>query len=96
MKVNPDKWYRNASMLYAIGVWTVLGSLFCKYRFGDNVAKVEQVDDDEHNVEVYETKYTRTTIIYKKDSVPYSTMLLNYINSKFGSSKESQKQEDGK
>lgn len=59
------------------------------------VCLVEKVvEENKPNVKIYETKHTRTTIIYKDDSVPYTTMLLNFIKSTYGSSTESQKQED--
>ncbi|KTF73576.1 hypothetical protein cypCar_00033115 [Cyprinus carpio] len=97
MKIDPVKWNRNASLVYAVGVWTMLGYAYYKYTLGDDKAKVEKViEDNRPNVKIYETKHTRTTIIYKDDSVPYTTMLLNFIKSSYGSSTESQKQDEEK
>ncbi len=52
------------------------------------------VEENKSNVKIYETKHSRTTITYKDDSVPYTTMLLNYIKSTYGGSTESQKREE--
>ncbi|KTF96566.1 hypothetical protein cypCar_00008420 [Cyprinus carpio] len=97
MKIDPVKWNRNASLAYAVGVWTMLGYAYYKYTLGsDKVEKV--VEDNSPNVKIYETKHTRTTVIYKdsEDSVPYTTMLLNFFKGTSGSSQESEKQEEEK
>ncbi|KAK2888832.1 hypothetical protein Q8A67_014207 [Cirrhinus molitorella] len=97
MKIDPVKWNRNASLVYAFGVWTMLGYAYYKYTLGDvKVEKKVVEEENRSNVEIYETKHTRTTIIYKEDSVPYTTMLLNFFRSTNGSSTESQKQEEEK
>lgn len=53
-------------------------------------------EENKPNVKIYETKHTRTTVIYKEDSVPYTTMLLSFFKSTYGSSSENQKQEEEK
>lgn len=36
MKIDPVKWNRNASLVYAVGVWTMLGYAYYKYTLGSD------------------------------------------------------------
>ncbi|KAF4111869.1 hypothetical protein G5714_006664 [Onychostoma macrolepis] len=75
----------------------MLGYVYYKYILGHDKVKVENVvEENGPNVEIYETKHTRTTIVYKGDYVPYSTMLLNFYKSTYGNDTESQEKEEEK
>ncbi|XP_028830057.1 small integral membrane protein 26-like isoform X2 [Denticeps clupeoides] len=80
------KWNKRVSLLYAIGAWTMFGS--CGYywyaRRSEPRAPVRpEVEDREQdpNVKIYETKYSKTTIVYRPDFVPYSDRILNFFKS---------------
>ncbi|KAM3623119.1 uncharacterized protein V6R79_007259 [Siganus canaliculatus] len=82
---DPAKWNIRASALYALGVWTMIGSYaFFKYtgRYDDVPVIKQQVQEPENpNEVVYQTAHSKTTIIYKKDFVPYTTRIYNFIKS---------------
>ncbi|XP_037849893.1 small integral membrane protein 26 isoform X1 [Chlorocebus sabaeus] len=78
-------WYRRMSVVYGIGVWSVLGSLFYYSR---TMAKssVDQKDGltTETLSEVSERPkgfYVETVVIYKEDFVPITEKILNYWKS---------------
>ncbi|XP_064172286.1 small integral membrane protein 26-like [Anguilla rostrata] len=86
---NLEKWNVRASMAYAIGVWTVIGS--CGYyRFfrKEKEDKPQNTEDEELLVDKFSTEeqegkpkgfQSQTTVVYKENFVPYSTRLFNYL-----------------
>ncbi|XP_073708176.1 small integral membrane protein 26-like [Garra rufa] len=97
MKFDPVKWNRNAALMYAVGVWTTIGYAYYKYTIGDIKVEKKVVEEENNpNVKTHETKRIQTTIIYKEDSVPHTTMLSNFYKSTYGSYPESQKQDEDK
>uniref|UniRef100_A0A3Q3IS04 Uncharacterized protein n=1 Tax=Monopterus albus TaxID=43700 RepID=A0A3Q3IS04_MONAL len=76
------RWNIRASLVYAVGVWTMIGSYaFFKYT-GLKKEEEEEVQElEDPNRVVIETAHTKTTIIYRKDFVPYTTRIYNYIKS---------------
>ncbi|XP_029367053.1 small integral membrane protein 26-like [Echeneis naucrates] len=80
------KWNKRAAAVYALGVWGMIGSFaFLKYtgRLEDTpVIKEEDVQEQENpNQVVYQSAYNKTVITYRKDFVPYSTRIYNFIRS---------------
>ncbi|KAM9363520.1 small integral membrane protein 26-like [Symphorus nematophorus] len=81
-----SKWNRRASAVYAVGIWTMIGSYaFFKYtgHYEDTpVKKEEEVPEQENpNEVVYKTAHSKTVIVYKKDFVPYTTRIYNFFKS---------------
>ncbi|XP_037329083.1 small integral membrane protein 26-like [Pungitius pungitius] len=75
-------WNLRVSAVYAVGIWTMLGS-YSYYRYmrpKDDTPEVlqEPRDPNEH---VHQTAYSKTVIIYKKDFVPYTTRIYNFLRS---------------
>ncbi|KAI3352648.1 hypothetical protein L3Q82_019292, partial [Scortum barcoo] len=83
------KWNRRMSVVYAVGVWTMICSYgFFRYvgRPEDTAVKrkkrEEEVEEQKNpNEVVYETPHMKTTIVYKKDFVPFSTRIYSFFNS---------------
>ncbi|XP_076584910.1 small integral membrane protein 26-like [Chaetodon auriga] len=79
------KWNVRASALYAAGVWTMIctyGYITYKGPRQDEPGKKEEVQVPENtNQVIYETPHSKTIIIYKKDFVPYTTRIYNFIKS---------------
>ncbi|XP_063331619.1 small integral membrane protein 26-like [Pelmatolapia mariae] len=79
------KWNARVSAVYAIGIWTMIGSYaYLKYTGRCEVAlvKKEEVEEPQDpNQEVYKTAHSKTVITYKKDFVPYTTRIYNLISS---------------
>ncbi|XP_040892437.1 small integral membrane protein 26-like [Toxotes jaculatrix] len=80
------KWNKRVSAVYALGVWTMIGSYaYYKYtgRYEDTaVQKEEEVEEQENpNKVVYQTAHSKTVMVYKKDFVPYSSRIYNFITS---------------
>ncbi|XP_045902717.1 small integral membrane protein 26-like [Micropterus dolomieu] len=80
------KWNTRVSAAYAVGIWTLIGSYaFFRYtgRFEDTPVKKEEAAQEPEiaNEVVYQTAHTKTLITYKKDFVPYSTRIYNFIKS---------------
>ncbi|XP_076871356.1 small integral membrane protein 26-like [Brachyhypopomus gauderio] len=90
------KWNKRASLLYAIGVWTALGSVgFYTYRHR-NDPKVEMPKEEEDarpNAKQFKSSYVSGTIVYKENFVPYSTRLLKFFGLTPDSSSGSQDNE---
>ncbi|XP_029920904.1 small integral membrane protein 26-like [Myripristis murdjan] len=81
------KWNTRVSILYAVGVWSMVGS-YAYYRyhgyFDENTVKKEEEETTvpvNPREKVYETAHTKTIIVYKEDFVPYSTRIYNFIKS---------------
>ncbi|XP_068583281.1 small integral membrane protein 26-like [Cebidichthys violaceus] len=86
------KWNTRVSAVYAVGIWTMVGSYaYVKYsgRFEDTpVEKKEEVQEPEDpNKVVHQTAHSKTVIVYRKDFVPYSTRIYNFIRSFSGEPK---------
>uniref|UniRef100_A0A3Q2US47 Small integral membrane protein 26 n=1 Tax=Haplochromis burtoni TaxID=8153 RepID=A0A3Q2US47_HAPBU len=63
------KWNARVSAVYAIGIWTMVGSYaYLKYTGRCEVAPGER-------------PHAKTVITYKKDFVPYTTRIYNLISS---------------
>uniref|UniRef100_A0A3Q2EE73 Small integral membrane protein 26 n=1 Tax=Cyprinodon variegatus TaxID=28743 RepID=A0A3Q2EE73_CYPVA len=81
------KWNSRVSALYAVGIWTMLGSYkpITKLSFSILVSK-EIEDIEEPNKQIYQTAHSKTVIIYKnkEDFVPYSTRIYSFIKSLTG------------
>ncbi|XP_078138812.1 small integral membrane protein 26-like [Centroberyx gerrardi] len=81
------KWNTRISIVYAIGVWTMIGS-YAYYRhmgyYDEKTVKKEEQEEKEKqnpNEVVYKTAHTKTIIIYKEDFVPFSTRIQNFFKS---------------
>uniref|UniRef100_A0A087XWM2 Small integral membrane protein 26 n=1 Tax=Poecilia formosa TaxID=48698 RepID=A0A087XWM2_POEFO len=86
---DPIKWNYRVSAVYALGVWTILGSYaFLKYtgRLDDPVVNQKFEEPENPNKHVYETAHSKTIIVYKEDFVPYSRRIYNFIKSLSGGS----------
>ncbi|KAG9277857.1 small integral membrane protein 26-like [Astyanax mexicanus] len=75
------KWNKRAAMVYAVGVWTMLGS-YGYYRYTHRndppVQMPEMEEDTRPNVKKIETPHSTTIMVYKENNfVPYSTRFLN-------------------
>ncbi|KAM8773738.1 small integral membrane protein 26-like isoform 1-T1 [Acanthopagrus schlegelii] len=85
------KWKTRMSIVYAAGVWTVIGSYaYFKYTGqldGLPVKSGEVQEPEDPNQVVYETAHSKTVVIYKKDFVPYTTRIYNFIKSFSGDSR---------
>nr|XP_023438533.1 small integral membrane protein 26 [Dasypus novemcinctus] len=82
-------WYSRMSALYAIGAWTVLGSvLFYDRKKGKSLGVVEEVEQkDVSTIEIPEPPkgfYVETIVTYKEDFVPTTVKILNYLKSWIG------------
>ncbi|XP_035032621.2 small integral membrane protein 26 [Hippoglossus stenolepis] len=78
------KWNKRVSAVYAVGIWTMIGSYaYSKYtgRNEDKPAKREEKVEEDPKQVVYVTAHTKTIIVYKEDFVPYSTRIYNFIKS---------------
>ncbi|XP_060949567.1 small integral membrane protein 26-like [Limanda limanda] len=80
------KWNKRVSAVYALGIWTMIGSYaYYQYTSGDEDKpgkRKERVEEQEDpNQVVYVTPHTKTVIVYKEDFVPYSTRILSFIKS---------------
>ncbi|XP_028272893.1 small integral membrane protein 26-like [Parambassis ranga] len=87
------RWNVRMSAVYALGVWTMIGSYaFFKYtgRWEGLPVKTEEEkekeEEEDPNRVVYKTEHTKSVIVYKKDFVPYTTRLYNLIKPYMGDS----------
>ncbi|XP_069575193.1 small integral membrane protein 26-like [Brachyistius frenatus] len=77
------RWNTRVSAVYAVGMWTMIGSYaYFRYtgRYEDRPVEPVEMPVNPNEV-VFETAYTKTTIVYKEDFVPYSTRVYNFISS---------------
>ncbi|XP_055014687.1 small integral membrane protein 26-like [Boleophthalmus pectinirostris] len=80
------QWNTRASAVYALGVWTMVGSyLYFKYTGKFDTPEFTQPPKTEEmenpNEVTYNTAHSKTVIVYKKDFVPYTTRIMNFIES---------------
>ncbi|XP_044775001.1 small integral membrane protein 26 isoform X2 [Neomonachus schauinslandi] len=73
-------WYRRMSVVYAVGAWTTLGSMFY---LGRKKRKPPEQKDVSRNEMLEPPKgfYLETIVTYKEDSVPVSDKILNFLKS---------------
>ncbi|XP_073756357.1 small integral membrane protein 26-like [Callorhinus ursinus] len=82
--VQATSWYRRMSVVYAVGAWTTLGSMFYLGRKkrkppGD---EVEQKDVSRNEMlEPPKGFYLETIVTYKEDLVPVTEKILNFLKS---------------
>uniref|UniRef100_A0A673TRL0 Small integral membrane protein 26 n=1 Tax=Suricata suricatta TaxID=37032 RepID=A0A673TRL0_SURSU len=81
--MRPDQasaWYRRMSMVYALGAWTMLGSLIF---LGRKKAKPVEQKDVARNEMLEPPKgfYVETIVTYKEDFVPVTDRILNFLKS---------------
>ncbi|XP_030006727.1 small integral membrane protein 26-like [Sphaeramia orbicularis] len=85
MKFNElKKWNTRASAVYAVGIWTMIGSYaYLKYTGKyDDFVKTDDIEEPEDpNQVVYQSPHSKTVIVYKKDFVPYTTRIYNFTQS---------------
>ncbi|KAM3864845.1 small integral membrane protein 26-like [Diretmus argenteus] len=82
------KWNTRVSIVYAVGVWTMIGS-YAYYSYTGTgkkpastlVGEEKQKEPEKTNQVIHETAHTKTIIIYKEDFVPYTTRIYNFIKS---------------
>nr|XP_043884752.1 small integral membrane protein 26-like [Solea senegalensis] len=84
------KWNKRVSAAYAIGIWSMVVSYgYFKYtgRYeGMSVRNEEETQEPEDpNKFVHQTAHSKTVMVYKKDFVPYSTQIQNFISTLFSS-----------
>ncbi|XP_068452545.1 small integral membrane protein 26-like [Clinocottus analis] len=80
------KWNKRVSIVYAVGIWTMVGSYAYISYFGRNddtsVKKKEEVEEPENpNQVVHQTAHCKTVIVYREDFVPYTTRISNFLRS---------------
>ncbi|KAM9769472.1 small integral membrane protein 26-like [Menidia menidia] len=88
---NLVKWNKRVSGLYALGIWTMICSFgYFKYtgHYDEMAEKIEEQkeanevkEQEDPDTKVYRTAHSKTTIIYKKDFVPYTTRIYNLFQS---------------
>ncbi|XP_054429498.1 small integral membrane protein 26 isoform X2 [Pteronotus mesoamericanus] len=73
-------WYRRMSAVYALGTWTLLGSLIF---FGRKDSKPFGGELEQKNEIIEPPKgfYVETIVTYKEDFVPITEKILNYWKS---------------
>ncbi|XP_040851803.1 small integral membrane protein 26 isoform X1 [Ochotona curzoniae] len=83
-------WYRRMSVVYAVGAWTVLGSVYLlnrKRKLADDKVEQKEVPAPEASSptsEILEPPkgfYVETTITFREDFVPITEKILNYWKS---------------
>ncbi|XP_037667743.1 small integral membrane protein 26 [Choloepus didactylus] len=85
----PDQattWYRRMCALYAIGAWSLVGSLF--FYYGQKKSKPLECEEvEQKDVSTFELPeppkgfYVETIVTYKEDFVPITDKILNYLKS---------------
>uniref|UniRef100_A0A3B4TLD3 Small integral membrane protein 26 n=1 Tax=Seriola dumerili TaxID=41447 RepID=A0A3B4TLD3_SERDU len=76
------KWNKRAAAVYAFGIWTMIGSYaYFRYtgRYEDKPGKIQC--ETAVSVVISLTLHSKTILTYKKDFVPYSTRIYNFIRS---------------
>ncbi|KAJ8001877.1 hypothetical protein DPEC_G00173960 [Dallia pectoralis] len=93
------KWNVRVSMLYAFGIWTMLGTYGYYQYMGRNDEKtvVEEKETLPNPREVtIQRPHMKTTIIYKENFVPYTTRIYNFLNSHRGDAASGDSQDSTK
>ncbi|XP_034497250.1 small integral membrane protein 26 [Ailuropoda melanoleuca] len=79
-----SSWYRRMSVVYAVGAWTMLGSLFYLGRKKSKPPADEIEQKDVSRNEMLEPPkgfYMETIVTYKEDFVPVTDRILNFLKS---------------
>ncbi|XP_066090764.1 small integral membrane protein 26 [Saccopteryx bilineata] len=73
-------WYRRMSAFYALGTWSLLGSLIL---FGRKKSKPlgDELEQKDEIIEPPKGFYVETIITYKEDFVPITDKIANYWKS---------------
>ncbi|XP_022350306.1 small integral membrane protein 26-like isoform X2 [Enhydra lutris kenyoni] len=86
--MRPDQatsWYRRMSVLYGLGAWTTLGSLFYLSRKNHKPpgTTLRQPSDVPRNEFLEPPKgfYLETIVTYKEDFVPVTDRIVNFLKS---------------
>uniref|UniRef100_A0A3Q2YJZ7 Small integral membrane protein 26 n=1 Tax=Hippocampus comes TaxID=109280 RepID=A0A3Q2YJZ7_HIPCM len=77
------KWNRSVSTVYVLGVWTMIGSVAYLYytgRFKNSTEATTGVPKNPNEF-IYQTPHNKTIVVYKKDFVPYTTRIYNFVQS---------------
>ncbi|XP_075867280.1 small integral membrane protein 26 [Microcebus murinus] len=77
-------WYRRMSAVYAVGIWTLLGSVYLMNRKKDKPPGDEVEQKDVSTNELLEPPkgfYVETVVTYREDFVPVAEKILNYLKS---------------
>ncbi|CAB1344618.1 unnamed protein product [Coregonus sp. 'balchen'] len=94
------KWNVRVSMLYAFGIWTLLGTYGYYQYMGRNEEKPVKEEKEEEPPNPREvtiqSAHMKTTIIYKENFVPYSTRIYNFVSSLSGDSASADSQDNTK
>ncbi|XP_061763712.1 small integral membrane protein 26-like [Nerophis ophidion] len=81
-------WQKRLSMVYALGVWTMITS-YGYYRYSGRLGDTSQIEEESpyeansKNV-FHQSPHTKTVIIYKNDFVPYTTRIYDFVQSFIG------------
>ncbi|XP_023374149.1 small integral membrane protein 26-like [Otolemur garnettii] len=77
-------WYRRMSVVYALGAWTLLGSVFIlnkkKHKLPDN-EESQKNDSTNELLEPLPECYVETIVTYREDFVPVTDRILDYLKS---------------
>lgn len=75
-------WYRRMSVVYGLGAWTLLGSLFLWSQKKNKLpgGEVENMSKVELS-EAPKGFYVETVVTYKEDFVPITSRIVNYLKS---------------
>uniref|UniRef100_A0A8C3W8B4 Small integral membrane protein 26 n=1 Tax=Catagonus wagneri TaxID=51154 RepID=A0A8C3W8B4_9CETA len=85
--MRPEKalaWYRRMSVVYGLGAWTLLGSLFLWSKKKDTPPGEEIEQKNMSTIELSESPkgfYVETIVTYKEDFVPITSRIINYLKS---------------
>ncbi|XP_059935021.1 small integral membrane protein 26 [Mesoplodon densirostris] len=85
--MRPEKalsWYRRMSVLYGLGAWTMLGSLFLwsQRKSKPPGGEIEQKDVSTNELsEPPKGFYVETIVTYRDDFVPVTARIINYLKS---------------
>ncbi|XP_061882181.1 small integral membrane protein 26-like [Entelurus aequoreus] len=83
-----QRWHKRLSAVYALGVGIMIGSYgYYRYtgRHDPPIQMEEEIPDESNPKNVFhKTAHTKTIIIYKKDFVPYTTRIYNFVQSFIG------------
>ncbi|XP_076004081.1 small integral membrane protein 26-like [Genypterus blacodes] len=81
---DPTKWNNAVSLMYAFGVWTMIGS-YAYYKYtgqydekpGEKEEEVEELESP--NQVVSKTAHNKTTVIYKENFVPLTARIYTFL-----------------
>uniref|UniRef100_H0XKG9 Small integral membrane protein 26 n=1 Tax=Otolemur garnettii TaxID=30611 RepID=H0XKG9_OTOGA len=90
-------WYRRMSVVYALGAWTLLGSVFIlnkkkhKLPEKDGESNLMEISDDNEESQKNDSTnelleplpecYVETIVTYREDFVPVTDRILDYLKS---------------